>query len=236
MKKDVMAHIFYNDTLWMSFYIMNALYSLGQVMVKYNYSSVADTNPISVALHGGFYIICAVVVYNPISEFRFVRCGFLEAIYFILKIFIFIPEFSSPFFNLFIVRVICIAVGALMSCTIFRKQYREMKEEVNDANPFIVIPVAVLSAIIFIVAYHKYLILMVVGAFLSVICLALMKAMAPAEVGGTSGTNIKSRNNTGNEYQPSYSGDNEQSQERIAFSQYDPSRGNMADDIHRIDF
>lgn len=232
----MMAHIFYNDTLWMVFYIMNALYSLGQVMVKYNYSSVSDTNPISVALHGGFYIICVIAVFTPISEFRFVRCGFLEAIYFIIKVFIFIPEFSSSFLNLFIARMICIAVGALMGCTIFRKQYREMKGETNSANLLIVIPIAVLSVIVFIVVYYKYLILMISGAIISVICFALMKGMAPAEVGGTSGTNIKSRNNTGDDYQPSYSGGNEQSQERIAFSQYDPSRGNIAEDINRIDF
>lgn len=50
-----MAYVFYSDTLWVTFFLINSLYSLGQIMVKYNYSSVSDTNPISIAIHGGIY-------------------------------------------------------------------------------------------------------------------------------------------------------------------------------------
>ena len=81
-RKLTIIDILYDDTLWIVFYIFNTLYAFGRVMVRYNYSSVADSNPISVALHGGFYLICAMVVGGQCMGARFARCSVMEMLYF----------------------------------------------------------------------------------------------------------------------------------------------------------
>ncbi len=162
------ADIFYNDTLWTIFYIFNALYAFGRVMVRYNYSSVADSNPISVALHGGFYIVCATVVYTLCMRAKFARCSAMEVFYFGLKIIVLCPQFSETFSYLLAARIICILGGTFMSFTMFKKKYREMAKR-YCGRLAIILPVAALSLVLFIIVYHEYVKQMIWGAVIIVI-------------------------------------------------------------------
>lgn len=157
------ADIFYNDTLWTVFYIFNALYAFGRVMVRYNYSSVADSNPISVALHGGFYLVCAMVVGRLCMGVRFARCSAMEMLYFGLRIIVFCPQFSGTFSYLLAARVICILVGAFMGVTVFKKQYRE-KDKKYHFRWKVILPVVALSIVLFVIVYHEYVKQMIWGA------------------------------------------------------------------------
>lgn len=240
-RKYDMAHIFYNDTLWVAFFLMNALHSLGQVMVKYNYSSVSDTNPISIAIHGGIYLIGVVFVLKVFSQWRCVRCGFMEAVYFILKVFILLPEVSATFSYLLAARAVCMITGAVMGHTVFKKTYQEIKNEHLNFNSHIVIPMVGFSLIIFVIVYHRYILLMAFGAFI----LWFMTNMFAVEgiedeVVETSATACSGCSNSSgssdHNYQRSYHSEENGQQERIAFSQYDFTTGNFADDIDRIDF
>lgn len=162
-RKLSIADIFYNDTLWTIFYIFNTLYAFGRVMVRYNYSSVADSNPISVALHGGFYIVCAMVVFTLCMRAKFARCSVMEALYCGLRIMVLCPQFSETFSYLLAARIICILGGTFMSFTLFKKKYREMAKR-YCGRLAIILPVAALSLVLFIIVYHEYVKQMIWGA------------------------------------------------------------------------
>ncbi|MDE6568682.1 MAG: hypothetical protein K2K70_13265 [Lachnospiraceae bacterium] len=236
MKKGIVADISYNDTMWAVFYFMNALYSLGRVMVKYNYSSVSDSNPISVALHGGIYIVCAVVVFKLCKTFKAARCSMMEAVYFGLKVFYFCWQFSENFAYLFTARAICIAAGAFMSCTLFRAEYKTMDKEYNSRLA-ITIPAMTVSLIVFIAVYHKYVLLMLWGAAISVFCIKVFGAMDQG-AGASSGSyvSIGSREEDDGCENTNSADDTDGQPEMINFSEYDFTRGNIAEDINRIKF
>lgn len=162
-RKFTITDILYNDTLWMVFYIFNTLYALGRVMVRYNYSSVADSNPISVVLHGGFYLVCVMVVGRLCMAVKFARCSAMEMFYFGLRIIVLCPQFSETFSYLLAARVICIMVGAFMGVTVFKKQYREMDKKYHFCWN-VILPVAVLGIILFVIVYHEYVKQMIWGA------------------------------------------------------------------------
>lgn len=157
------ADIFYNDTLWTVFYIFNVLYALGRVMVRFNYSSVADSNPISVFLHGGFYLVCVMAVFVLCIRAQFTRCSAMEMFYFGLRIIVLCPQFSETFSYLLAARVICILVGAFMGVTVFKKQYREMDKRYYFRWK-VILPAAVLSIVLFVIVYHEYVLQMIGGA------------------------------------------------------------------------
>lgn len=165
------ADIFYNDTLWIVFYIFNVLYAFGRVMVRYNYSSVADNNPISVALHGGFYIACAMVVFIFCMKAKFARCSAMEMFYFGLKIFVLCPQFSETFSYLLAARIICILGGAFIGFTLFKKQYGKMSKK-HHFRWKIILPVVALSIVLFVIVYHAYLMQMIWGAVIIAIIVA----------------------------------------------------------------
>lgn len=238
VRKYDISRTFYNDTLWVTFFLMNVLYSLGQIMVKYNYSSVSDTNPISIAIHAGIYLVGVVFVLKVFTEWRCVRCALMEVVYFILKVFILLPSVSATFSYLLIARAICILVGAVMGHTVFKNTYLKIKNEPIAFNAKIVVPTVGLSFILFVIVYHRYILQMAFGLFI----LWFLKTMfagggwdyvssATETVGSSSGGSC----NDSYSYSSSYSSGNS-GQERIAFSQYDFTRGNIADDIDRIDF
>ncbi|MCX4297561.1 MAG: hypothetical protein OSJ73_11075 [Lachnospiraceae bacterium] len=162
-RKLTITDILYNDTLWIVFYIFNTLYALGRVMVRYNYSSVADSNPISVALHGGFYLVCAMAVCILCMRAKFARCSAMEMLYFGLRIIVLCPQFSETFSYLLAARVICILVGVFMGVTVFKKQYREMDKKYHFRWK-VILPVAVLSIVLFVIVYHEYVKQMIWGA------------------------------------------------------------------------
>lgn len=162
-RKLTITDILYNDTLWIVFYIFNTLYALGRVMVRYNYSSVADSNPISVALHGGFYLVCVIVVYILCMSAKFARCSVMEMLYFGLRIIVLCPQFSETFSYLLAARVICILVGAFMGVTMFKKQYRELDKKYHF-HWKVISPMAVLSIVLFVIVYHEYVKQMIWGA------------------------------------------------------------------------
>lgn len=170
-RKLAITDILYNDTLWTVFYIFNILYALGRVMVRYNYSSVADSNPISVVLHGGFYLVCAMVVGGLCMRARFARCSAMEMLYFGLRIIVLCPQFSETFSYLLAARVICILVGAFMGGTVFKKQYREMDKKYHFRWK-VILPVAVLSIVLFVIVYHEYVIQMIGGSVIIAIIVA----------------------------------------------------------------
>lgn len=180
-RKLAIADILYNDTLWIVFYIFNTLYALGRVMVRYNYSSVADSNPISVVLHGGFYLVCVMVVGRLCMGVRFARCSAMEMLYFVLRIIVLCPQFSETFSCLLAARVICILVGAFMGVTVFKKQYREMDKKYHFRWK-VILPVAVLSIVLFVIVYHEYVKQMIWGA----VIVAIMAVFG--NLGG--GTNV----------------------------------------------
>lgn len=163
------AYVFFNDTLWTVFYILNVLYALGKVMVRYNYSSVADSNPISVALHSGFYLICSMLVYILCRWAKFARNSVMEILYFGLKLFVFCPQFSENFSYLLAARVICILAGVVISFILLKSKYRKIDKRYNISFA-VTIPVVILSLILFLVVYHEYVKLMIWGAFLVVAC------------------------------------------------------------------
>lgn len=154
-RKLTITDILYNDTLWIIFYIFNTLYALGRVMVRHNYSSVADSNPISAALHGGCYLVCAMVVYILCMKAKFARCSAMEMLYFGLRIIVLCPQFSETFSYLLAARVICILVGTFMGIIVFKKQYREMDKKYHFRWN-VILPVAVLSIVLFVIIYHEY--------------------------------------------------------------------------------
>lgn len=164
-RKLTIIDILYDDTLWIVFYIFDTLYAFGRVMVRYNYSSVADSNPISVALHGGLYLICAMVVGGQCMGARFARCSVMEMLYFGLRIIVLCPQFSETFSYLLAARVICILVGAFMGVIVFKKQYREMDKKYHFRWK-VILPVAVLSIVLFVIVYHEYVMQMIGGAFI----------------------------------------------------------------------
>lgn len=166
-----MADILYNDTLWIVFYIFNTLYALGRIIVRYNYSSVADSNPISVALHGGFYIMCVIIVFSLCMKAKFARCSAMEMLYFGLRIIVLSQQFSETFSYLLAARIICILGGAFMGLILFKKQYREMDKKYHF-HWKVILSVAALSIVLFVIVYHEYLKQMIWGSVIIAIIAA----------------------------------------------------------------
>ena len=158
-----MADILYNDILWTVFYIFNILYALGRIMVRYNDGT--DGNPISVALHGGFYLICVMAVGALClsTATKFARCSVMEILYFGLRITVLSPQFSETFSYLLAARAICILGGAFMGFALFKKQYREMDKKYRF-HWKIILPMAALSIVLFVIVYHECVKQMLGGA------------------------------------------------------------------------
>ena len=60
---------------------------------------------------------------------------------------------------------ICILVGAFMGVIVFKKQYREMDKKYHFRWK-VILPVAVLSIVLFVIVYHEYVMQMIGGAFI----------------------------------------------------------------------
>lgn len=159
--------ILYHDILWTVFYLFNILYALGRIMVRFNGSPASDGNPISVALHAGFYLICVIAVGTLClsTGTKFARCSAMEILYFGLRIIVLTPQFSETFSYLLAARVICILGGAFMGFVLFKKQYKEMDKEYHFRWK-IILPVAVFSIVLFIIVYHEYVKQMIGGTFI----------------------------------------------------------------------
>lgn len=63
--------LLYNDNLWLISYIIGCLPTLNAILDEYNVSAVSDSNPIAMALAGGFYLVCSVGVGYMYLNFKF---------------------------------------------------------------------------------------------------------------------------------------------------------------------
>lgn len=125
-----------------------------------------------------------------------------------------------------------------MGYIVFKKTYQEMKDAHINLNFRILIPTVGLSLIVFVIVYHRYILLMAFGAFILWFMTNMFgsKDSGEFEASATAVSGSASGGNGNDGYQPSYNSGGSGQQERIAFSQYDFTKGNIVDDIHRIDF
>lgn len=227
--------LLYNDNLWLISYIIGCLPTLNAILDEYNVSAVSDSNPIAMALAGGFYLVCSAVVGYMYFNFKFMRIGIVESIYMVLRLIGF--AFDS-FIMLFLLRFCCVAVCFCLSYIIFRPIFKKCKEDkVLDSLCLSGIMIAIISIIVFIVINRVKIGMMIGGGIVAVLAFKLIGIMGNGiEVGGVSTGNVGSSVSTDNESGGNDTNTSDGQSERIAFSNYDISRGDIGKDFNRIDF
>lgn len=224
--------LLYNDNLWIISYIIGCLPTLNAILDEYNVSAVSDSNPIAMALAGGFYLVCSVVVGYMYLNFKFMRIGIVEAIYMVLRLIGF--AFDS-FIMLLLLRLCCLAVCFCLSYIIFRPIFKKCKEDkVLDSLCISGIVIALMSIIVFVAINRVKIGMMIGGGIVAIIAFNLLGIMGDGiEISGVSSGNFAS---TDNESVESDMNTSDGQSERIAFSNYDISRGDIGKDFNRIDF
>ena len=233
--------LFYNDNLWLVSYVIGCLVTLSAILDEYNVSTVSDTNPIAMALAGGFYLFCSVAVGCMYLNFKCMRIGIVEAIYMVLKVLGF--DFDNFGMSL-LLRVYCIVGCFCLSHIILRPIYKKCKEDsVLDSLCLSGILMAIISIVVYIIVNRVKIGLMIGGGMVLFFVFKFWGMMGGGmEVDGVSygngGNSVSggSSASSGSDSVGNGISTSSNQSERIAFSNYDFSRGDFAKDFNKIDF
>lgn len=167
--------LLYNDNLWLISYIIGCLPTLNAILDEYNVSAVSDSNPIAMALAGGFYLVCSAAVGYMYFNFKFMRIGIVESIYMVLRLIGF--AFDS-FMMLLLLRLCCIVVCFCLSYIILRPIYKKRKEDkVLDSLCLSGIMIATTSIVVFIAINRVKIGMMIGGGIVAIIAFNLLGIM-----------------------------------------------------------
>lgn len=228
--------LLFNDSLWLFMYIAGGLISFHAIADEYNVSRVADTNPIRAALACGFYLVCCAVLTYACVRFRFLRIGIVELVYVVVKLIV-RDGANASFSLLLMARLGCVAICLIISFLLARASYaRHRNEWIGDSF----CPVGIILAILLVVAYVVFnlekVFELIGGGMLAAFIMYRLATMGPIDFGDFGYRNQGRTTSYSNDTDSSGISTSNTSSERISFSNYDISRGDIAKDFDRIDF